>query len=350
MSQNYHKAALGGGVAVLAAVGYLSYSKGAEVQAEFEDNFVGKPGAAVAVEGGPRADELVKSLAEIDLVTPKQTSDGRTVDLFTSVDLFVANGDVNNPVDLLDGDLEPVHAPIPNDWWVKNRVDPSFDDSPQKDQDGDGFSNEEEFLGKTDPSDDKDYPLLVDKLVVTSVDSTFWLLELNSSFGDNNFQFRYNDSKRVSVRMGAADNVAVNDIFFKDGPIKNRFKVIKKITKKVEEKGRMKDKIFAVVEDMKPNKGNVQFDAPYRPRGDEKPAHYRFDNIVTFVLNAVGQEGKEIVVEENTSFKVTANGETFEYKLVEVDMGDRPNVKPLAAIVEYDDNGEKKTRRIEISQ
>ncbi|MDB4412197.1 hypothetical protein N9170_01845, partial [Akkermansiaceae bacterium] len=147
------------------------------------------------------------------------------------------------------------------------------------------------------------------------------------------------------ARMGAADNVKANDVFFKDGPKKGRFKVIKKLTKQVDGK----DKIFALVEDLKPNKDNVQFEAPYRPSGaEEKKKFFRFDNTVTFTLEAVGQEGKEIVVEENTSFKVTANGETFEYKLIEVDMGERPNVKPLAAIVEYDDNGEKKTRRIEI--
>ena len=344
MSQNYHKAALGGGVVVLAAVGYLSWSKGAEVKEGFEVDSSTKPGDEVTVEGGPIADEILKDLKELNPLKAKTLPNGRVVNLFTSVDLFVANGDIDNPIDLLDPDLADVHPPIPHRSWVAKRVDPSFSDSPQKDEDGDGFSNLEEFNDKTDPSDSKNYPLLVKKLVVKSVDSTYWLLELNSSFGNNDFQFRYNDSKKVALRMGAADNAKAGDIFFKDGVKKNRFKVIEKVNKVVAGKA----EIFALVEDLKPNKGNVQFLAPYRPKVAVKKDFYRFDNTVTFTLEAVGQEGKEIVVEENTSFKVTADGKTFEYKLIEVDMGERPNVKPLAAIVEYDDNGEKKTRRIEI--
>lgn len=349
MSQNYHKAALGGGVVVLAAVGYLSWSKGAAMQAEFESNSSGGKGDNTAVTGGERAEILVKSLGDLNPLNAKPIPEsGRIVNLFTSVDLFVANGDVENPIDLLDADLGDVHSPIPNSWWVKNDVDPSFSDSPQRDQDGDGFSNLEEFEAETDPADPKNYPLLVHKLVVKNVDSTYWLLELNSSLGDNNFQFRYNDSKKVSLRMSATSNVKIGDVFFKDGPKKERFKVIEKIEKEVEERGKKVKRTFAVVEDLKSNKGNVQFHAPLRPKTEVKKNFYRFDNTVTFILNAAGQEGKEIVVEENTSFKVTADGKTLEYKLLEVDMGERPSIKPLAAIVEYDDGGEKKTRRIEL--
>jgi hypothetical protein len=350
MSENYHKAALGGGVVVLAAVGYLSWSKGAEIQQGFEPDPIGKGNPDASAQGGDLADEAANSLKELNKLIAKPTSEGRSVDLFTSVDMFVANGEVDEPIDLLDPDLDPVHDPIPNRWWVDNRVDPSFSDSPSQDKDGDGFSNQEEWTDKTDPSDDKIYPLLVNKLVVNSVDSTFWLLELNSTLGNNKLQFRFNDSKGTAIRMGAAQNVKAGDLFFNEAPVENRFKVIETGSDKVEEKGRMVEKKYALVEDLKPNKDNKQFKAPYRPRTVEKPSFYQFDNTVTFILDAVGQENKEIVVPENTSFKVTAHGKTLVYKLVEIDMGQRPNLKPLAAIVEYDDNGQKALRRIPISQ
>jgi len=349
MSQNYHKAALGGGVAVLAIVGYLSWSKGSELQAGFESDASAKKSEDASVPGGEVVDDIITSIKNTDPLEQNSTSEGRPVDLFTSVDLFVANGNIDSTVDLLDPDLPPVHPPIPNPWWVNNNVDPSFSDALERDQDSDGFSNLEEFEAETNPSDPKDYPLLVHKLAVKEVDSTYWLLELNSSLGNDDFQFRYNDSKNISLRMSATNNVESGDVFFSDGPKKGRFKVIKKIEKEVEEKGRKVKKTFATVEDLKPNKGNIKFDVPLRPKKDKLTDFYRFDNTVTFILNAVGQEGKEIVVEENTTFKVTADGKTIEYKLVEVDMGERPNVKPLAAIVEYDDEGEKKTRRIEIN-
>jgi hypothetical protein len=350
MSENYHKAALGGGVVVLAAVGYLSWSKGAEIQKGFDADPIGTGNPDASARGGDLVDATAKSLKVLDKLNAKKTSEGRIVDLFTSVDMFVANGEVEEPIDLLDPNLPPIHLPIPNPWWVENRVDPSYSDSLDRDKDGDGFSNLEEFTDKTDPSDDTKYPPLVNKLVVKSIDSTYWLLELNSTLGNGNLQFRFADSKGANLRMGAAQNVKAGDLFFQEAPVENRFKVIETGSDMVEEKGRQVEKKFALVEDLKPNKGKNQFKAPFRPKGNEKPGFYQFDNTVTFILDAVGQGDKEIVVPENTSFKVTAHGKTLEYKLVKIDMGQRPNLKPLAAIVESDDNGQKSTRRIPISE
>ncbi|MDB4287379.1 hypothetical protein N9930_01150, partial [bacterium] len=109
---------------------------GAEVKEGFEVDSSTKPGDEVTVEGGPIADEILKDLKELNPLKAKTLPNGRVVNLFTSVDLFVANGDIDNPIDLLDPDLADVHPPIPNRWWVDKRVDPSFSDSPQKDEDG----------------------------------------------------------------------------------------------------------------------------------------------------------------------------------------------------------------------
>lgn len=348
MSENYHKVALGGGVVVLAAVGYLSWSKASAQQEALAEQRAGKQGEGIEVEGGSAAADLLKSLSEINHLSIKSDPDGRKVNLFNSVDLFVKDGDVSEVVDLEQ--IDDVHPGIPNIWWVNNRVDPSFADSPSRDKDEDGFTNLEEFEAETDPSDPKSYSLLVHKLAVDNVDSLWWLVLLNSSFGNDDLQFRYQDSKQREIRMRATDNIQAGAIFFKGEPAKGRFRAIEPGERSVKDpkSGRETMQRYYVIEDLSENKKGTRYEAAFRPRRANEPLHYQFDNTVTFVLNAAGQEGKKHVVRENESFKVTANGETFEYKLVKVDMGDRPNIKPLAAIVEYDDNGTKKTRVINL--
>ncbi|MGJ8697159.1 MAG: Amuc_1099 family pilus-like system protein [Verrucomicrobiaceae bacterium] len=346
LSENYHKAALGGGVLALGAIGYLSWSNASELQAQFETDAGGKKGDGVSVPGGELIDDVSRKLSTVDPLKDPVTGSGRVVDLFASVDLFVKDGKVEQVVDILEE--PPVHPPIPNEWWVKHRIDPSFSDSPQQDADRDGFANIEEFEEGTNPADDKSYPALVNKLEVKKIDSTYWLVELNSILGNDDFQFRYRDSNKKEIRMRALDNVKIGDVFFNEEPANGRFKVIEKAAEMIEVNGRQRELVYAVIEDLAPNKKGTRYKAPYRtPRGRE-PMYFQFDNVVTFELNAAGQQGKTHTVKENESFKVTVDGKTYEYRLASVDMGERPNTDPVAVIVEYDDNGEKKTREIPV--
>jgi len=73
-------------------------------------------------------------------------------------------------------------------------------------------------------------------------------------------------------------------------------------------------------------------------------ANHQYDDVVHFRLNAVGQAGKIMKVETNTNFKVTADGKTLTYKLLEVKrQGDKPSV----VVVEYTkEDGSKATREV----
>ena len=347
MSENYHKAALGGGVVVLAAVGYLAWSKNSAQQEALIDSSSGRKGDDVAVEGGPEADALLDSFTTLNPLDAKVLSSGRKVDLFNSVNLFIQDGDISQTVDLEE--IPDVHVPIPNIWWIKNRVDPSFSDSPQRDKDGDGFTNLEEFEAKTDPSDAKSYPLLVDKLEIDQIDSNWWLVLLNSSFGNDDLQFRYKDGDGQETRMRATDNIQAGQVFFPEGPAKGRFKAIEPGSRMVEGRnGRQVEEKYYLIEDLSENKKGTRYEAAFRPRAANEPLHYQFDNTVTFVLNAAGQEGKTHTVKENESFSINVDGKKLTYKLLKVDMGTRPNLDPLSVDVEYDDDDEKKVRTIKL--
>ncbi|MFW2385669.1 MAG: Amuc_1099 family pilus-like system protein [Akkermansiaceae bacterium] len=349
MSENYHKAALGGGVAILAAVGYLSWSSATAKQDNLVNSSTGSGADDASSAGGEIADELIASLKNTNPLEAAQTTKGRPVDLFNSVDLFVKNGDVSKLIDLLQLDYE-VHPGIPNKWWVDNRVDPSFSDSPMRDKDGDGFFNGEEQAAGTDPSDPKSYGLLASKLEVETIDSQWWLVLLNSGFGNGNYQFRYQNEKGENSRMRATQSVKAGQVFFPEGPAAGRFKAVEEGKRMVEgANGRQVEEKYYIIEDLADHKAGQKYEAPYRPRKENEPLYYQFDNTVTFILNAVGQADQKHTVKENESFTVKVDGKNLTYKLVKVDMGARPNTEPKAVHVEYTDaSGVKKVRVINL--
>lgn len=60
------------------------------------------------------------------------------------------------------------HDGLPNEWEVKYGLNPNDPSDAAKDTDGDGFTNLEEFLAKTDPTNKDDHPDYADSLAVTA--------------------------------------------------------------------------------------------------------------------------------------------------------------------------------------
>ncbi len=60
------------------------------------------------------------------------------------------------------------HDGLPNEWEVKYGLKPNDPSDAAKDLDGDGFTNLEEFLAKTDPTDKESHPDYLDSLVVSA--------------------------------------------------------------------------------------------------------------------------------------------------------------------------------------
>ena len=160
-SQNYEKAALGGAVAVALGLSYLGWSKFAGVEEEFGDQLKGSGLSNPAVKDADLIPKAKSSMLS-DRTWNQALAGERPVDLFTGIPLFIASANPEAPVDLVFG--ESIHPPIKNTWWIENRLDPGFADSPARDPDQDGFSNIEEYEAHTDPNNAKSVPSLIAKL------------------------------------------------------------------------------------------------------------------------------------------------------------------------------------------
>ena len=318
ISENYEKAALG--VAVLAAAGlaYAGWNKLGSVDLEFG-----------STPRGPQLKQKDPSVKSADMVAQTKSSlqlkrewakgedEGRSVDLFTGVALFVNKKDENNPVDLIEG--QDVHPGIPNSWWLEHRIDPGFADSPLRDEDEDGFSNQDESTAKTDPSDAKEYPSLITKLTYSGDESVQWVLRPVFEAGGGSFTFEYADGKARN-KVGAANPVPPGGIFFEKGAAAGRFKLLGSEKRKV-----MNEKIqdeedvnFVRIEDQKPNKKGNVYEIPASFRKADERKHVRFDRTAVLTLEALGLAGQEFKIEENTSFALPPGDGEKPYKLTEV--------------------------------
>ena len=107
---------------------------------------------------------------------------------------FVARHDDATGRDLLinpfDPGSAPLHPPIPNDWFLKNNLEDRILDGDVLDQDPDkdGFSNLDEFLGKTDPQDPASHPSYLTKLRLKKFIRIPFRLKFEACDDDGNFQ------------------------------------------------------------------------------------------------------------------------------------------------------------------
>ena len=336
-AKNYEKAALGGSVAAALGLAFLGYSKLSGVEQDFGAGLKGQGNNNAAVRD---ADLIPKTLASLKLDrTWNQALDGdRPVDLFTGIPLFISSLAPEKPIDLLKD--APVHPPIPNTWWIENRLDPGFADSPNRDPDQDGFSNLEEFNAKTDPNSAKSIPSLIAKLMYVKDESLGWVLR--PGYGsDGSFPFNYQDTKGAVNKAGAADMIAPGGLFFAKGPMMNRFKLLgSEVRKELNKKINIEMDVTIVrIEDQRPNKKGVTYEIPAPLSEERKNEHLKYDRTAIFSLEALGLNGKEFKVEENTKFALPPDSPKKDY-LAKI-------VTPESVTVEYTNPaGETKTFRI----
>lgn len=338
-SQNYEKAALGGAVAIALGLTYLGWSKFGSVEEEFGAQLKGTGASSAAVKNAdliPKA----KSSMLIDREWKQALAGERPVDLFTGIPLFIASSNQGVAIDPIDGD--PIHPPIKNTWWIENRLDPGFADSPARDPDQDGFSNKEEYEAHTDPNNPKSVPSLIAKLKYVRDESLKWVLR--PTYGDNgSFPFNYFDSKQGVNKTGAADMIAPGGLFFAKGVMPNRFKLLgSEVRREMNPKTNVEMEITYVrVEDQRPNKKGTVYEYPAPLSEERMNEHAKFDRSAILSLEAVGYAGKEFKVEENTAFSLPPDGPKKDYLA--------KTVTPESVVVEYTNAaGEKKT--VEISK
>lgn len=335
-SENYEKAALGGAVAVALGLAYVGWSKFGSVEEDFAKSASGPGNNNTAVRN---ADLIPQGMAS--LKRPRvwvQGLDGeRPVDLFTGIPLFVASSAPEKPIDMLDKNTAPIHPPIPNIWWIDNRIDPGFADSPARDPDQDGFSNLEEFNAKTDPNDAKSVPSLIAKLMYMKDESLGWVIR--PGYGLNgSFPFSYQDTKGGVNKTGGADLIAPDGLFFTKAPMMNRFKLLGfEVRKELNKKINIEMEVTIVrIEDQRPNKKGTIYELPSPLSEERKNEHLKFDRTAVLSLEALGLNGKEFKVEENTTFSLPPDSGKKDYLL--------KKVTPESVEVEYTNPaGEKKS-------
>jgi hypothetical protein len=342
MKKSYEKLILA--ICALAGVGvaYLGYSKNSAVETDFE--FLSKESGKsdTAVDGAAKVTSTLATVTQPVMLEQATIGENkRPVDNFVGVSLFAkkpAKGEkVAKPVDpVLDS---PIHPPIPNVWWLENRIDPGFGDSPQRDEDKDGFSNLEEFEAKTNPCDSKSLPGLIQKLQFVKYESVGYFLWFSSSLGPQKYQFKivelppaFESAPAIQQEsfLGQSnlkfnrtkDFIGTDTNIFDEGFGKDRFKLKSVAEKEVtNEATKLTSKNeFALIEDLAPNK-KEEFEIPKMPKSKERPGTVRYDRSAVLMLNAAGEEGKEFKVQENTTFSLPSSKGDNAYLLKKVSSG-----------------------------
>lgn len=107
--------------------------------------------------------------------------------LFVSIPIVEIGGEL---VDMNDPDAKPVRPPATNKWLLDNRLDYLDAGVMQQDIDGDEFSNEEEWLAKSDPRDPASHPPYTDKLHLLSRKQQSYTLLFQTMPDSQRFQIR----------------------------------------------------------------------------------------------------------------------------------------------------------------
>ncbi|MCX6967125.1 MAG: hypothetical protein NTZ46_04985 [Verrucomicrobia bacterium] len=123
---------------------------------------------------------------------------------------YVARHNSATGADLLIDPFEPgsapLHPPIPNDWFLKNKLEDRILDADvlEQDEDKDGFSNLDEFLGKTDPQKADSHPPYLTKLRLKRFIRIPFRLKFEAYDDDGNFQINTVDVRQPTqfVKMG----------------------------------------------------------------------------------------------------------------------------------------------------
>jgi len=329
ISKNYEKAALGGAAVVALGLAWLGWSKMGAVDEDFGLGLRGTGNHATAVKNAELIPKARQSM-RIDRTWQPESDGDRLVDLFTGIPLFVASSAPDKPVDLLKD--SPVHPPIPNTWWIEHRLDPGFADSPSRDPDGDGFSNLEEFLAGTDPNDPQSHPPLIAKLSYVRDESLVWVLRPGFGAEGGRFPITYEDGKGQRNRVTAANMIGPGDIFFEQEPAINRFKLLgHEVRRELNPSINIEVEVTIVsIEDQRPNKKGMVYEFPSPlPDDERKNAHLKYDRNAILTLEALGLEGKQFEVEENTTFALPPDAPEKTYLL--------KSVTPESITVEYTD-------------
>jgi hypothetical protein len=333
LPKNFEKTLLG--IAGVVALGFaaLGFMKSSAVAEDFPAPVAGTPKNDPSI---PEAEATAAASSSLKLNRAFEPAvpEGRPVDLFVGVRLFADKNNPNDPVDISAPGQKAVHEGIPNKWWVDTGADPTYANSPARDDDGDGFTNRDEFEAKTNPVSGKSIPPLINKLAYLKDESTMWYvqfgLESNGKWAPK-FTGLTHDGTKLANRVSAVEMIEPGATFFKDGVMANRFKFTGMTEKEIiSPRTKLAQMVkFGLYEDLKPNKLGEKYESQYGLPDAQLEASAYHDRTAVLELQAIDNQGKEFKVEERTKFALPPDAPEKNYYL--------KKVTPEAIEVEYTD-------------
>lgn len=129
----------------------------------FREVFAGIRGQITPNNNVPPIDPTSLDQAQAKEQKPANWS-ARKGSLFVSRKYLVKDNKPYDPLAEGGGPSDMLHPPVPNKWLVDNNLEMLDPNVLEDDPDGDGFSNLDEFNGKTDPQNKDSHPQYVTKL------------------------------------------------------------------------------------------------------------------------------------------------------------------------------------------
>ncbi len=117
-------------------------------------------------------------------------------------------------IDPMEGGSEMLHPPVPNEWFAERNLDILDPQILTRDPDGDGFTNLDEYVGKTDPNDKNARPPYISKLRLEKFIKQPFVILFASYDGDESkpeemtFQVNAVTAKRPSQFLKIGDPIA----------------------------------------------------------------------------------------------------------------------------------------------
>jgi len=298
--EHYDKIALGVGAVVLLAAAWFAYSGYSQSQGEFDHHTPPSKDLKPIPEEILIVDSSQKLNGEVKV--EEQEVNDKAVKLFTGANRYVIKGK-NGKLEALDPE-GAVHPPMKNGWFFENEIEIGWKDAPERDPDGDGFTNREEHDAKTNPNDITSTPPLLEKLAFLKVETFIFELQLGGLSGDT-AQFRYRDNKNRGqvqrTRFIPMGSQLFDQSFFK-------LKEIKESEVKNPSTNSMTKVKIAVVEQLQgPQKGRL---LSIQHRANPAPQFKEFTAVLT--LNAVAESGNQFKVPDNGRFSLPYKAEASE--------------------------------------
>jgi hypothetical protein len=169
--------------------------------ASFGDNFLAAQAAPPPKKPSPpgRAREMEAAIQKIQ--QPPQWTFGGRSGLFVPEKHFIgANG---APATL---QTTQVHPPVPNEWLEQFNLPIADADVLTQDEDGDGFTNLEEWQGHTNPIDKNSHPDYLTKLKLKAFTEEPFRLKFSSWVGDT-FAINTIDLKQPTLFLKVGDTI-----------------------------------------------------------------------------------------------------------------------------------------------